>query len=73
MEQPKLELAYQVFEAMITKRAGPLPEGVRRYLRGADFSGAAGKLRTSKLIVSLPRKEQQSATDAVVKEISGAL
>lgn len=73
MEQPKLELAYQVFEAMLSKRTGPLPDGVRRYLRAAYFSGAAGMIGTSKLIAALPQDGQQAALDAVAKEISEAL
>lgn len=72
-EQPRLELAYQVFEAMIEKRAGSLPEGVRRYLRDAYFSGAAGMISTSKLITMFPQEEQQAALDNIAKEISEAL
>lgn len=64
-----LKLGYEVLEAAITRRTGPLPEGVRWYLRVAYFSGAAGMLIASKIIAELPAEEQQSAIDAAIAEI----
>ena len=71
--KPKLSLSYEVFEAMMSRRTEPLPEGVRRYLKVAYYSGAAGILSASKMIAALPSAEQQEALNAVVAEITEVL
>ncbi len=71
--KPKLSLSYEVFEAVLSRRTGPLPEGVRRYLKVAYYSGAAGMLSASKMIAALPSAEQQAALDAVTAEITEVL
>lgn len=69
----RLEFSYAAFEALITKRTGPLPEGVRRYLKLAYYAGASGMLSASKLMAELPPEEQQPAMDAVIAEIAEVL
>lgn len=70
---PKLSLSYEVFEHVLRMRTGTLPEGVRRYLKVAYYSGAAGMLSASKLIAFLPTDLQQPAMDAVAAEITEVL
>lgn len=66
-------MAYEVFEATLSRRTGPIPEGVRRFLKVAYYSGAMGALSTTRLIQALPLEEQQAAVNAVGAEIAKVL